>query len=392
MRSKYDINLLCATLLLAVIGMVMVSSATQVIAMERYGSSYYYMKQEAMHLGIGLLMMLVCSRIPYENYRKISTGAVFVSLLCLAAVLIFGREVRGARRWLTVYGVTMQPVEFVKYSFVIFVADLISRRRGTARKFKRGFLPVFLVSLVFAALLVLQPNISNAALIVSLAVVLLFLGRCRISHLTVCYGSLIALSAPYIYLRPHVYNRFLGMFNRGEYALGQNWHIRQSLISLGSGFIFGCGPGRGHQKFNFLPDAHTDFIYSIIGEELGIIGTVMVLSIYIFIFFRVLNIAQNAPNTFGRFLAFGIGLVIFSTALVNVAMTTGLIPTVGLPLPFISYGGSSLITSLAATGILLNISSKARGSGSSSAGTAGGGRARPVFARRRREKEGRKGA
>ncbi len=391
MKSKYDINLLCATLLLAVIGIVMVSSATQVIAMERYGSPYYYMKQEAMHFGIGLLMMLVCSRIPYENYRKISSGAVLVSLLCLSAVLIFGREVRGARRWLTVYGVTMQPVEFVKYSFVIFVADLITRRRGTVRKFKRGFLPVFLVSLCFAALLVFQPNISNAALIVGLAIVLLFLGRCRISHLTACYGSLIVLSAPYIYLRPHVYSRFLGMFNRGEYALGQNWHIRQSLISLGSGFIFGCGPGRGRQKFNFLPDAHTDFIYSIIGEELGLIGTIMVLSIYIFIFFRVLRIAQNAPNTFGRFLAFGIGLVIFSTALVNVAMTTGLIPTVGLPLPFISYGGSSLVTSLAATGILLNISSKARGGGFSSGAAAGGGKARPVFARRNKDKEGVKG-
>lgn len=391
MKSRYDINLLCAALLLAVTGLVMVSSATQVIAMERFGSPYFYMRQEAMHLAMGILMMLICMKIPYEYYRKISFGALAMSLLFLIAVLLYGREVRGARRWLTIYGVTMQPVEIVKYSFVIFVADQLTRRRGTARKFKREFLPIFAVSVVIAALLVLQPNISNAALIIGIAVVLLFLGKSKLRHLFACYGSLIVISAPYIYLRPHVYRRFMGMFDRGGYALQENWHIRQSLISLGSGFLFGCGPGRGHQKFNFLPDAHTDFIYSIVGEELGIMGTMLVLSIFIYLFVRVVKIAIDAPNTFGRFLAFGIGMVIFSTALVNIAMTTGLIPTVGLPLPLVSYGGTSLVTTLAAVGVLLNISSKAKPRARAVEISGRRRQTKPVFARRK-AREGRGGA
>jgi cell division protein FtsW len=387
-RKKYDIYLLWATLLLAVLGMVMVSSASQVIAKERYATPYFFMQREAMHLGMGIFFLLVFMRIPFEIYRRISVIMLVISILLLIAVLIWGKEIRGAKRWLTIYHVTIQPVELVKYSLVIFIADLIARGRGGIKRFKGGVLPIFVFSIVIAVLLVLQPNISNATLIIGLSMTLLFLGKCKFSHLAGYYGAVIIVSAPYLYLRPHVYNRFVGIFNRGEFVLAQNWHIRQSLISLGSGFLFGCGLGNGHQKFNFLPDAHTDFIYSIIGEEIGIIGTLLVLAIFVFIFFRVLKITQNAPNTFGRFLALGIGLVIFYTALINICMTIGLLPTIGLPLPFVSYGGTSLVTSMAATGVLLNISRNGKRSTENGLLYSGRKRSRPVFARRIREYEG----
>ncbi|MCD6380112.1 cell division protein FtsW [bacterium] len=387
-RKKYDVYLLWATLLLAVLGMVMVSSATQVIAKERYATPYFFMQREAMHLGIGILFLLVCMRIPFEIYRRISVIMLVISILLLIAVLLWGKEIRGARRWLTIYHVTIQPVELVKYSLVIFIADLIARGRGGTRRFKEGFLPIFIFSIVIAFLLVLQPNISNAILIIALSMTLLFLGKCKFSHLAGYYGAVVIASAPYLYLRPHVYNRFLGIFNRGEFVLAQNWHVRQSLISLGSGFLFGCGLGNGHQKFNFLPDAHTDFIYSIIGEEIGIAGTLFVLTIFVFMFFRVLKITRNAPNTFGRFLALGIGLVIFSTALINICMSIGLLPTIGLQLPFVSYGGTSLVTSMAATGVLLNISRNGKRNTAKGHFYSAGRRIRPVFARRIRENGG----
>ncbi|HSG27929.1 MAG TPA: FtsW/RodA/SpoVE family cell cycle protein, partial [Candidatus Krumholzibacterium sp.] len=161
---------------------------------------------------------------------------------------------------------------------------------------------------------------------------------------------------------PHVRERFSVLLDRTADIHGQGWHVNQSLIAIGSGFLWGAGPGRGHQKFNFLPDAHTDFIYSIIGEEFGLIGTISVLLLFVLLFRRAIRTAKRSPDSFGYLLAIGIGLIIFSTAIINISMTLGILPVAGLPLPFVSYGGSSLVTSMAAMGILLNISSKGRDS------------------------------
>jgi cell division protein FtsW len=381
MNSKgYAYDLLCAVLLLAALGMVMVFSATQVIAKEQFGSPYYFIKHEIIHLALGGIILYLCMKLPYRIYRSVAVWGVIIGVLSLVSVLLWGIEVRGARRWLRIFNFTIQPVEFVKYALIIFIADITARSKGSVRRLKEDFLPVFLVSCVVAILLVLQPNISNATLIFGITFILLFLGGSRLAHLAVSYGALLLVAVPYLYFQPHVRNRVIGLLNSGEYLLSQNWHVRQSLISLGSGFIYGCGPGNGHQKYRFLPDAHTDFIYSIVGEELGFIGTALVLCIIMFIFYKALIIARNAPDLFSRYLALGIGLIIVLTSLVNIAMTTGLIPTVGLPLPFVSYGGTSLLTSMAAVGILLNISSaghyKARRTDHSRAG-------RPVFASKR---------
>ncbi|MBD3178762.1 MAG: hypothetical protein GF417_03705 [Candidatus Latescibacteria bacterium] len=379
-RSGFAYDLLCATLMLATLGMIMVFSATHVIAKEQFGSPYYFIKHGSVHLALGIMVLYICMKVPYRVYRSLAVWGLLIGVLSLVSVLLWGREVRGARRWLSIFNFTIQPVEFVKYSLIIFIADAIARARGSANRLREDFLPVFTVSAIIAVLLVLQPNISNASLIFGITFILLYLGRCRLTHLALSYGVLMVVAVPYLYFQPHVRNRIIGILNSGEYLLTQNWHVQQSLISLGSGFIYGCGPGNGHQKYRFLPDAHTDFIYSIVGEELGLIGTMLVLGIIIFIFYKALMIARSAPDTFGRYLALGIGLIIILTSVVNIAMTTGLIPTVGLPLPFVSYGGTSLLTSMAAVGILLNISS-ARRYGRNRRRSPGAGK--PVFARKK---------
>ncbi len=380
--NRYAYDLLCATLLLATVGMIMVFSATQVIAKEQYGSPYYFIKHEAVHLALGIIILYVCMKVPYRIYRNVALYGVVIGVISLIAVLLWGREVRGARRWLRIYNFTIQPVEFVKYALIIFTADVIARAKGSARKLREDFLPVFTVSVVISVLLILQPNISNATLIFGLTFIMLYLGRSKLVHLALSYGALFILSIPYLYIQPHVRNRVIGLFNSGDYLLSQNWHVRQSLISLGSGFIYGCGPGKGHQKYRFLPDAHTDFIYSIVGEELGFIGTMLVFGIIVFIFYKALIIARDAPDTFSRYLALGIGLIIMLTSVVNIAMTTGIIPTVGLPLPFVSYGGTSLLTSMAAVGILLNISSARKYRRTSEVSVA----RKPVFASRKEDR------
>jgi cell division protein FtsW len=211
-----------------------------------------------------------------------------------------------------------------------------------------------------AMLVAFQPNFSNALFIVFLALTMLFIGGCRVSHLA-AFGAGVSGVAIVVMSRfPHVRERITAFLDRAGDPQGINWHGSQSLIAIGSGFITGCGPGRGHQKYSFLPDAHTDFIYSIIGEEFGIIGTLIVLSFFVIIFMRALRAAERAPDSFGNLLALGIGVSIIAAAIANMAMTLGLIPTAGLPLPLVSYGGSSLLTAMASIGILLNISTEGR--------------------------------
>ena len=254
----------------------------------------------------------------------------------------------------------VQPVEIAKFALVVFFASRIADTSRRVTDFRRGFLPLVGVAALMALLVALQPNFSNAFLLVLIAIALLFIGGCRLWHLA-CFGAGIAGLAFVVMSRSaHVQDR-IDAFRDSAFDLqGINWHVNQSLIALGSGFITGCGPGRGHQKYSFLPDAHTDFIYSIIGEEFGLLGTTLVLALFVFIFVRAVRAAVRAPNSFGYLLALGIGISITASALINMAMTLGIVPTAGLPLPFVSYGGSSLLTAMASIGILLNISTEGR--------------------------------
>jgi len=382
---KYDTKLLCAVLCLVALGLVMVFSASQVIAREHFSSPYFFMQNHAVRVGLGLIGMLVFARLPYTMYRRFSVWVLAAAVILLASIFIWGKGVRGANRWLSLFTFTIQPVEVAKFSLVVFIAAWISDGAERIRDLRTGFLPLLGVAALMAVLVGLQPNISNAVLIMLLSLTVLFVGGCRLRHLLLFGSTTVAAALPILYGMEHVRERFMVVLGLSNDPQGLGYHVNQSLIALGSGFLFGCGPGRGLQKYSFLPDAHTDFIYSIIGEELGILGTTAVLVLFAYIFRRTIRIAGRAPDAFGFLLASGIGITLFGTALINMAMTTGLLPTAGLPLPFVSYGGSSLVTSMSAVGILLNISSRGRERPSRRA--VGRGTAQRSYARRAARKD-----
>ncbi len=356
-KRSYDLNLLCVTLFLVALGLIMVTSASQIVGQERFRSPFFFMQRHAIRVAFGVCVLLLFIKIPYRIYQRFSLPILLVSFFLLAAIFFWGLEVRGANRWLPLFNFMLQPVEIAKLSLVMFLAGKIADLGKHVYEFKKGFLPLAVVSSIMAVLVALQPNFTNAAFILILSLTILFVGGCRLHHLA-AFGACIVSVAVLIVLKvPTVYGRISSFINGCQDTQGANWQIDQSLIALGSGFIFGCGPGKGHQKYSFLPDAHTDFIYSIIGEELGMIGTILVLIIFAFILRQAVRAAKRSPNSFGYLLALGIGISIFASATINIAMTLGILPVAGLPLPFISYGGTSLITSMASIGILLNISS-----------------------------------
>jgi len=361
-KPAYDLKLFCAVISLVALGLIMVFSASWVIAREQFSSPFFFFQRHAIRVAIGLLCLFVFMKIPYRIYRRFNFWILCGALLMLFSIFIWGKSVRGADRWLNVFVFTIQPVEVAKYSLMVFLAVCLAGGRKKLSDPEKGFLPPVAAAVAMAVMVGLQPNISNAILIIGLTVTLLFVGGSRLRHIGAFAGTAALTATFFLYRMEYVVQRVLVLLNPSSDVNGIGWQSKQSLIAFGSGFIFGCGPGRGHQKYMFLPDAHTDFIYSIIGEELGIVGTAIVLLLFALIFRRSLRIAKKAPNEFGRFLALGIGMTIFATAIINMAMTTGLLPTAGLPLPFVSYGGSSLVTSLAAVGILLNISTQGRDS------------------------------
>jgi len=356
--SKYDRKLLFTTIGLVLIGLIMVASASQIIGHDKWSSSFFFVQRHAIRILIGFLALFVFSKIPYTVYRRLSFFIILASFILLAAIFMWGREVRSATRWLPIFKHVFQPVELAKVALVIYLATKIADLGSRIKRFKEGFVPLVSVVVVMALLVALQPNVSNATLIIIVSFVIIFVGGGKLSHITVSMLGLIAAGAPLIYRIGVVQERVHAFIDKSSFAKTTSFQVNQSLIAFGSGFIFGKGPGRGHQKFNFLPDPHTDFIYSIIGEELGIIGTITVLALFAYFLRRALKIARNAPDRFAFLLAYGLGILIFTTAAINISMVLGLIPTAGMPLPFISYGGSSLLASMVSVGILINISSK----------------------------------
>ncbi|MBN1884981.1 MAG: putative lipid II flippase FtsW [Candidatus Krumholzibacteriota bacterium] len=353
----YDRAMLYAVLVLTAIGLVMVMSASQIVARQKFSSPFFFLERHAVRLAVGLALMFLLMRVPYGIYRRVAPWFLVAGFVLLVALFPWGRRIRGSNRWLflPLLNFMLQPVELAKIALIIFLsAKLAGWRRP--ENFREHVLPLLGAGLAMAALVVCQPNVSNAVFIILLTFTMLFIGGCRTLHLLSAGAAIIAASAPFLYRFGHVSGRVRSFLGGGADADGLGYHVDQSLIALGSGFLFGAGPGRGHQKYNFLPDAHTDFIYSIIGEELGIIGTACVLALFAFLLLRAIRAARRVPDRFGALLALGIGFSIAGTAFINMSMTLGLLPTAGLPLPFVSYGGSSLMTSLAATGILLNVS------------------------------------
>jgi len=359
--GTYDLDIVLVMIVLLTIGLIMIASSGQMVILGKQsaGPHFTLFCRQALFMALGACFLVICMKLPYHLYRRYALYMLGAAFVLLVVVLIIGTEVRHAKRWISLGKIDFQPVEAAKLALVVFLAATISEWGERVRDFTRGFLPLVGVGLLMAVMLALQPNYTNAAFIIVLTFVMLFIGGCRLRHIAMCVLPLAAAS-PLLLRVPKIMTRWLVLIGKAPADPWASYQRDQSLMAFGSGSLFGCGPGRGHQKFRFLPDAHTDFIYSIVGEELGLIGTIAILLLFVFLMRRAARTARRAPDSFGYLLAMGLGLMIFMTAMINIAMTLGVFPTAGLPLPFISYGGSCLVASMAAIGIIVNISFEGR--------------------------------
>lgn len=339
-------------------GIVMVYSSSAVSAYVNYNDSYYFLKRQMIWATLGLLAMLFTMNVDYHAWRTLAKPAMIVTLILLVLVLIpgLGKVVNGARRWLGFGSLYLQPSEIAKLAMVLFTANSLAKSQDKISSFTKGIVPQLVMLLVVFGLILKEPDLGTALVIGGTVFILLFAAGAKLSHL----GSLGAVGVAgiigAILIEPYRLKRLLAFSDPWADPLNSGYHIIQSLYAIGSGGLFGVGLGRSREKFLYLPEPHTDFIFAILGEELGFIGTATVIILFFLLAWRGYKIAISAPDIFGSLLAGGITSIIVLQALMNIAVVTASMPVTGIPLPFISFGGSALIFTLAGVGILLNIS------------------------------------
>lgn len=351
------INFFITTLILVCVGMVMIYSASAIYAMERYKDSAFFLKRHLSFVLIGAILGFAVMTFDYRKLRKYSLPLLLTALFLLVLVLIpgIGREVSGARRWFRFKFISFQPSELANLAMIVYAADFLTRRRDEVRSHWKAFLPVMAVLGLVALLIMLQPDLGTTVALGAVIFVMLFVAGVKFQYLL----SLILCGLPVLYVLifsvPYRRARIMAFLNPWADPQKNGFQIIQSQVALGSGGIFGTGLGHSRQKLFYLPAAHTDFILSIIGEEMGLLGTLAIICLFV-IFIRLgLKIVKNASDNFGYFLGLGLLTMICLKAMVNIGVSCGILPTKGLPLPFISYGGSSFIFDLVSVGLLLNV-------------------------------------
>jgi len=356
--GKPDYLLAMIVFLLSLFGIVMISSASVVLSGERFGHNFYYVTHQIISFIVGLAALLVGYFIDYRLWRKFSLIMFLATLILLLGVFIpgIGREFGGAHRWLGIGSVLFQPSEIVKLTFIIYFASWLEKKGEGVRNFSRAFVPFIVLMIILGFLIMSQPDFGTLSVIVLTAVVIFFVAGARYTHLGLATIGALILFTILVKIAPYRMQRFLVFLNPGEQTLGAAYHINQALIAIGSGGFWGLGFGQSKQKYLYLPQPHIDSIFAIIAEELGFLRASLVLLAYVFIGIRGFKIARNAPDNFAKYLAVGITSWIVLQAFINIAAMLNVLPLTGIPLPFISFGGSSLIVSLFAIGILLNIS------------------------------------
>jgi cell division protein FtsW len=363
-KLKSDKWLFIATLMLVCTSVVMVYSASAVILDERGENPYLLLFKQGAWALIGLFCVQVVMRIDYRNYRQpvvIWTGLVLVGI-GLVAVLFFGREVKGATRWLNIGPLGIQPSEMAKIAVIVFVAALLERRMERIDEPSYALLPIGVVLGGVVALVLSQPDLGTAVSIVMIAAVMIF--AAGINYRYIAAMAVMALPALYflIYTSEYRMRRVQAFLDPWSDPLGSGYQVIQSMISVSVGGMLGRGLMDGVQKLFYLPEPHNDFIYAVISEELGLVGAMVVLACFCVIAWRGMRTALRAPDRFGAFLALGLTTMIAFQALFNISVVLGVLPTKGIPLPFVSYGGSSLLINLIGMGILLNVSQHASAS------------------------------
>ena len=346
---------------LAIFGCIMVYSASSYIANYRYSNPYFYLTKQIVGAVLGIIAMFVCTFVNYQKLKKLKWWVVIISAILLALVFIpgIGVENYGAKRWLNLGFFTIQPSEFAKFALVLFSAAYLSDNYEKIGKFKT-LLPILGVGLGFCLLVILEPNMSITMCIGFIMLFMLFVGGTKMKHF-VWLGIPAACAVPaLIIVEPYRVQRFMAFLNPWASPQAEGFQLIQSLYSLGSGGLFGVGLGNSRQKYMFLPFSESDFIFSIIGEELGLFGAILTLIVFAVLIYLLISVARNAKDRFGALLVLGVASVIAIQVILNVCVVSGLIPPTGLPLPFISAGSTSLIVFMAAVGLCLNVARQSR--------------------------------
>jgi len=357
-RRLGDMTLVLVTLILVSYGLVMIYSTGIAVAERTYGDSLYFVKRHLFNLLIALGAFYAGYRLDYRLWRKWLPVMMGGILLLLIAVLLsdLGASVKGGRRWLRVAGIGIQPAEFLKIVLIVYVASYLERKQEILGSFLKGLTPNFLITGLYLFLVMMQPDFGSVALMALTVLVMLYLGGGRIVHISASLLSAALVGYLLIISADYRLKRVTAFLNPWDDPQNSGYQIIQAFIAMGSGGWSGRGLGMSRQKLFFLPEAHTDFIFAIIGEEFGFLGALILVALFSIFLWRGFWIAWNAPDSFARNLAAGLTTLLSLQVLFNMGVVPGLLPTKGLSLPFISYGGSSLVTTLLITGILLNIS------------------------------------
>ncbi len=357
--EEYDLVIMLMAIALTCFGVVMVYSASSIMAAKRFHDGFFFLKRQGLFALLGFALMLGTMRINYQFWRKLAAPILLGCIVLLVLVLIpgIGGSAGGASRWIRLPGFNLQPSEIAKIALIMYMAYSLDRKQDKIKQLGPGFVSYMLILVLMLGLLLKQPDMGSALTLAAVAMIMLFAAGTRLVYII----SIVLMSMPFVYFLimnvAYRKRRIMAFLNPWDDPQNSGFQIIQSWLALGTGGLFGVGLGEGKQKLFYLPEAHTDFILAVVGEELGFLGVIVIVGMFFLLVQRAMRIAVAAPDTFGRFLALGIAVLFGIEASVNMCVVTGMVPTKGLALPFISYGGSSLLISLFAVGILLNISS-----------------------------------
>jgi len=356
-QLNFDIWLLGAVLALSFFGLLMIYSTSFILSMQKFGNPYHYFKHELVYLFVGLLGMVAAMHFNNERWRSFASLFMAVAFAGLVAVFFFGAT-RGAHRWLRYAGFQFQPSELAKFAVILYFAHSLAKRQDKLKTFWSGLAPYLGILGLYVGMVMLEPDFGGALSIGLLGVMLLFTAGVSLKYLAAAGGAAVPVGLYFLASEEYRWRRLVAFLDPWQYSKDYAFQLIQSFLAFGNGGLFGVGLGMGHQKLFYLPDAHTDFIFSVIAEEWGWLGVMAVIAVYALLITRGAMIAIFAENKYSSYLAMGITAMIGLPAVINMAVVTGLLPTKGLVLPFLSYGGSSLLINLFAAGILLNISAK----------------------------------
>ena len=337
------------------LGTIIVMSASSTYSVFKFDSLFHLTNSHIVKVFLGLILMVVFSAVPYELYKKHSKKAIIAVVLLLIATLIFAPNIKGAGRWINLGVISFQPADAAKLILIIYLAVLIEAKNELITDFKHGYLYLFIWILLISGLILIQPNISNGILVLATSLAILFVGGAKLKHIVSSFLFCLLFGGTAAMLFSHSRSRIMTFITSLHTGRDINIQVKQAILGLGSGGLLGVGIGHSRQSNLFLPEAYGDFIFAIFGEEMGFVGSILLLVCFLLLFIAGLLIAKKTKDKYGQLLAFGIIISITMYAFVNIAVSIGLVPTTGIPLPFISYGGTSLIFMCISIGILINI-------------------------------------